>query len=1263
MFAMAAFRTLDRGAGAGIETSSLRAVNHVCRITGAEMEPDSDRRMADHPHKRGMRAFRAALLGASASLALAVSLAPAALAKDRAECPAEDCATATGGKADNRSASNRKAPEPNSERSEASASGAAMFSISVDGEHIAGTKAPADRQRTTDLGLDAVDVQVKFDGLEVKPFLNVSTEPVRRGYRSGETVSFRATANYKPFIEHAEVVIAKADDPHGVPVAVLPVDINGTADWVMPDGGEAELTYVLRVYDSKGRSDETEPLTIARTLRADDTKAARPAIMAGYGEDRARRRNIPVRGGAVTVAGHHVPPGYLVEVMGERIPVDANNGFVTQTILPAGEQDVAVAIRGGKGEDAEFIRTVNIPQNDWFYVALADITVGQRRGDAGIQAVRPGEFDGIYKKGRLAFYLKGKIKGKYLLTAAADTGEGELKSLFKGFDGKDARSLLRRLDPDDYYPVYGDDSSAVEDAPTRGKFYVRLERGDSHVMWGNYKVSIANTAFLRQQRALYGAQAVYRSEKTTSFGERRVEAVAYAAQPGTLPQRDSFRATGGSVYFLKHQDITAGSETVTVEVRDPITGQVIDRRTLVRGTDYEIDALQGVVVLKRPLASSTTDTGPVRDGTGGEAVHLVVQYEFTPAAGDVDGYVFGGRAQAWVDDHVRIGVTGLSEKTGGASQTAWSADVRIRKSEKTWIEAEYAQSHGPGFGSSISTDGGLSVSDTATAGVAGLTAQAWRVEGQADLAELSGGSVNGTIGAYYKERERGFATLSENVAVDDRAWGVSATVEFSERLSGTGGWDDYRDADGRAKQSGKLAVTYKHDEKWTVILGTTHTRLADPVTTKAGFNGRRTDIGARIEFRPDEDHLYYLFGQATVARAGDIRRNDRFGGGLETRLTEKLGFNGEVSYGTTGLGGLAALTYEPAADDRYYFGYRLDPDRTFDPAGSFDNLGRDYGKFVIGARRKMDERMTAFTEHQFDVFGQRRSLTQIYGVTYTPDALWTAEGSFEAGRIIDRSIDPVTGLERSDFDRKAVSASIGFRDEEKGLTARLRGEARFDRSDDTTRNVDAYFLGAYAGWKTSEDWRLTASLEAAVSDKTTTTILDGTWVEGSIGYAYRPVSNDRFNALVKYTYLLDIPGPDQVNANGDINGPAQRSHIFTADGIYDLTPKLSIGAKYGFRIGESRERGAAAWTRNDAHLGIVRLDFHVVKAWDAMIEGRALWSPTLGTVDYGALAAVYRHVGDNFKVGVGYNFGRFSDDLRDLTLDDRGWFFNLVGKF
>jgi hypothetical protein len=80
-------------------------------------------------------------------------------------------------------------------------------------------------------------------------------------------------------------------------------------------------------------------------------------------------------------------------------------------------------------------------------------------------------------------------------------------------------------------------------------------------------------------------------------------------------------------------------------------------------------------------------------------------------------------------------------------------------------------------------------------------------------------------------------------------------------------------------------------------------------------------------------------------------------------------------------------------------------------------------------------------------------------------------------------------------------------------------------------------------------------------------------------------------------------------------------------------------------------------------LGVLRADVHVVNEWDAMLEGRVMWSPTTDQTDMGLVAALYRHFGDNMKVGVGYNFGRFSDDLRDLSQNDHGVFMNVIGKF
>ena len=137
-----------------------------------------------------------------------------------------------------------------------------------------------------------------------------------------------------------------------------------------------------------------------------------------------------------------------------------------------------------------------------------------------------------------------------------------------------------------------------------------------------------------------------------------------------------------------------------------------------------------------------------------------------------------------------------------------------------------------------------------------------------------------------------------------------------------------------------------------------------------------------------------------------------------------------------------------------------------------------------------------------------------------------------------------------------------------------------------------------------------------------------------------------------------------MGVDGTTSSPAQRSHILSADAIYDLVPQLSIGGKYGFRIGETKEKVVGAdWEEAEAHLAILRADWHVLHDWDAMIECRALWSPNTDQIDLGLVAAVYRHISDSFKVGVGYNFGKFSDDLADLTHDDQGVFFNMIGKF
>jgi hypothetical protein len=1138
-----------------------------------------------------------------------------------------------------------------------------LFAISVDGQHVAGTVTPQDLQRKTDLALEAVDIQVKFDGLDVKPVLNVSTYPPRQTYHGGEQVNFLASSNYPAWIEKSEILIFKAgDEGRAEPFALVPTSKQGAAIWHMPLHAPVALSYVLRVTDSEGRFDETRPLPLTRTTKTLSHETNGDVVAPGYGEDRTALRNIPVHGGAVTVFGRNVPRDHYVMALGELIPIDNDNRFVVQRILPPGNHsvDVSVLAEDKHSKGFEFSRAISIPENDWFYVGQVDATIGHNFGSPQAKAVLPGEFENVYTKGRVAFYLKGKIKGEYLLTAAADTGEGKIENLFTGLDAKDPKQFLRRINPNDYYPVYGDDSSTLEDAPTRGKFFVRLAKSDSHVQWGNFKTEIRGTELLRNERALYGASGVYKSDTSTPFGERRTQASVYAAQPGTLPQRDELRGTGGSAYFLTHQDVTIGSETISIESRDRVTGSVISRRSLVSGKDYDFDYVQGLIILKSPLNSASATGAVIGQGALGNADnYLISAYEYTPALGQVDGYSFGGRSQQWVGDHVRLGVTGQTEKTGMADQNLYGVDVQVRKSERTYIEGEIARSQGPGFGYSSSTDGGLTISHTATAGASNLAADALRLHGHVGVNEISDEKVKGDLDGFYDFTEAGFSSLGKQVTSTETNFGFSAKVDLSEKNHADVALTHHQSADGRSDLNMNAQVEVGLGERWTLTPGISH---SDKQQTSGVDTGARTDLGARLRYDVDDNSFAYVFGQGTVERNGTRRDNHRLGVGLGTLLTEKMGLTAEVSTGSSGLGGSAKLDYKPTADDHYYFGYALDPDRAYSGIYPYSLSGADMGTFIVGANHAYDKRISVFAEDHSDFFGERRSLTQTYGVKYTPDDLWTYGLGFEIGNIWDNTINATTLLKNSDFDRKAVSATIAFHDSD-FLSAHGKLEYRNEVSQDHLRDMNSYLLQTGTSIKTSDDWRLSGNLSAVISDTSTTT-RSGRYIEGWLGYAYRPVENDRLNALFKYTFLYDLPGADQVNASGLTNGPSQISNILSADVNYDLTPIFTIGGKYGFRIGETLDRAAGStWQQSSAHLGVVRLDMHVVKNWDALAEARMLWTPESQTTNFGVLTALYRQLGDNFKIGVGYNFGHFSDDLSKIGVDEQGVFINAIGKF
>ena len=53
---------------------------------------------------------------------------------------------------------------------------------------------------------------------------------------------------------------------------------------------------------------------------------------------------------------------------------------------------------------------------------------------------------------------------------------------------KSPDALFRRMDPDYHYPTFGDDSTVAENAPTSGKFFVKLQKKETYGLWGNFKI-------------------------------------------------------------------------------------------------------------------------------------------------------------------------------------------------------------------------------------------------------------------------------------------------------------------------------------------------------------------------------------------------------------------------------------------------------------------------------------------------------------------------------------------------------------------------------------------------------------------------------------------------------------------------------------------------------------------------------------------------------------------------------------------------------
>jgi flagellar motor protein MotB len=1143
----------------------------------------------------------------------------------------------------------------------------APMRVTVDGKRLdASLPHSADVQRCTDVALEQTNIQLRFDGHQTPARLTVTGTPTTIAREdNAETpaaenrVTFQGYTNYPALIAKSEIRLFRApqsldDTPHDV----IKLDERMRGIWSAKWNSAAEYKYVLRVYDSEGRFDETnaQPIRVVKqdALLAGREESTASASQRVYGESKLARRNIPMTGGTVTVNADAVPKGHQVWIMSKPAPVDENGKLVSQQIIPKGLHTVEVAVLDPDGNGQVYLRDLGMTHGNWFYTGIADVTVGmdQTTGPASLVSGDDTHYNsGMFTDGRFAFYAKGSTRKGIEITTSVDTEEGDLGSLFSNIMDKNPRALFRRLDQDYegyVYPTFGDDSTTTEDAPTQGKMYFKARKGNNFGVWGNFKAHWLDTDLARVDRGLYGAYGHYQSSDTTSFGEARTRTDTFVAEPGTVRGREEFRGTGGSLYFLRHQDITQGSESVWVEVRDQDSGLVLKTNRLVPGTDYTVDAIQGRVQLSAPLPSTADASQLVQAGSlSGHPVFLVVNYEYVPGLDELESSTVGLRASRWMNDDVKLGFTYHNEDQAGQPQNLTGVDFTWRRSAATYLKFETAVTEGMGEGEFASQDGGYNFDQVAQPATTG-TAGAQRVELVGQMQDFVANS-RGRFTAYFQQREAGFSAPGQVTSKDTLQFGGSYTMSLDKFSDFNVKLDSRSEELGLSTQALSADYGMLFSRNWKMTAGIRHDSRDDNsvVIPTTQTEGDRTDAAVRMTYEKDEDWKAYYFAQATLQRTGTRNANNRLGGGAEYQVNDKLSLLGELSTGDLGMGAKFGADYKLNDNSNLYSTYALDNER--DVGG----LRVMKGNFVSGFRAKTSESMSIYGEERYVHGDVPTGLTHAYGVELAPDNDWRYGAAFETGSLRDPNTAAVT-------DRTALSFTAAHTNDD----WRYSGAVEY-RVDDTTASTrTTYLLKNRLMYQTDPNWNLFGKFNYSDSSSTQGEFYDGKFIETVFGYAFRPVDNDRWNTVMKYTYFHNLPSADQMSGGGTAAEYIQRSHVFAVDTSFDLNKRWTIGGKLAYRMGElSMDRVNPEFFSNRGQLIALRADWHLVHDWDLTIEGRLRNELDAEDARTGMLIGAYHHLGNNLKIGGGYNFADFSDDLTNMDYTTQGLFINIIGKF
>ncbi len=851
---------------------------------------------------------------------------------------------------------------------------------------------------------------------------------------------------------------------------------------------------------------------------------------------------------------------------------------------------------------------------------------------------------------RVAFFLKGTVKGDMLLTMAADSDK----------DLKDR--LYRDVDPNKFYPVYGDSSIAGFDARSRDRLYVRLDKEKSYALYGDFTTGdgfsqLADGALVagvksrnlgNYNRSATGLRGHY--EKSNFFIN------GFATYDSLKNLVEEYRANGTSGPFsVASQQAVEGTEKIEIITRDRnALDRVLNVQPQIRMVDYTFEPFSGRIVFKAPVPSIDANGNP-------QSIRISYEAE----QGGPKFATYGVDGQIKITPAIEAGGSYVRDANPLSPYQLSSVNVGVKLNERSNVVFELARSKGTRW----SSGGNVTATPSGATGELrdDLTGNAVRVEGN-----YATGPVEAKF--WWLKADNGFYNPAASVSEGRTEAGLSGKYKLSDSLSLYAMGQQTKD--GLAvtepkRRSAALGLSWLVNDRLTLDASLRNSREDAGFTASAAIAGNAGGVGGF--FGSSMDPTNPITGNAVLPlNSSNIVANGLPNANFANATTLRLGANfrvneqwsvqGEVEGGTSsgtsgnstrfGVGTAYQINERSRAYARYERTTGLTSSASLNPndrsntfvAGidnSFANGPTVFSEFRL--RDASSGQLAASRDQQLGT-GVRHTWNVKEGLAYT--------GSVEYLKIF-------AGSTRDAF---AVAGGVDYsRSELWKTSARLEFRRLLnDKSTIANDEQNQYLSTVSFARKMNRDWTMLARNYALYQDNSD----GGSRLENrfQIGAAWRPVDHNRWNALTRYEFKT-------ARDRGTSNPLAENytAHVVSAHADYHPSRPWWFNGRVAAKSSNDKTLPVGQQSYS-AYLMGARVVYDITENWDIGLMGAYMWSPNNGSNGSAKQKAFGLEAGylvrQNLWLSAGYNVTGFSD--RDLTGSDytnKGFYIRLRFKF